>query len=53
MSDTTVIEAEMDSRKEATNRLARELESSGALADLFARIDSGSAAWFETVGLGG
>lgn len=41
MSDTTVIETDlMDFRDEATNRLARELQDSGASADLFARIDA-------------
>lgn len=40
----------MDERDEATNRLARELQDSGALADLFARIDSGEV---ELTGDGG
>lgn len=40
----------IDKNSEATNRLAKELEDSGALADLFARIDSGEV---ELTGDGG
>ena len=51
MSAATVIENNlMPASDEATNRLAKELEDSSALAELFARIDSGEV---ELTGNGG
>lgn len=51
MSNTAVIDTDLkDSREGATNRLAKELQDSGALAELFARIDAGEV---ELTGDGG